>query len=101
MAAAVHTDPPLPTLHQLGPDLLHTSRREAAWILARPFFCASLFAVAARLGAWPLAPMAIFFLFVGIVSSAHDAVHGSLGLSARATDWALFALGALVLESGH
>jgi beta-carotene hydroxylase len=32
---------------------------------------------------------------------AHDVVHGSLGLSRRQTDWALFVMGAFLLESGH
>lgn len=91
----------LPALHDLAPDLVKSSPRETLVILVRPFLCTLAFAAFAALGWWPLAPVAVFFLFVSIVTSAHDAVHGSLGLSRRATDWALFALGALVLESGH
>ena len=36
-----------------------------------------------------------------MVTVTHDVVHGSLGLSRRQTDWALFATGAVLLESGH
>lgn len=31
----------------------------------------------------------------------HDVVHNALGLGPRQTDWALFAMGAVLLESGH
>jgi beta-carotene hydroxylase len=91
----------LPDLRALGLDLIRTRRSEAAWVLARPFIFAALFFIATAVGAWPLAPLCIFFLFVSIVASAHDVVHGSLGLSRRAAELWLFALGALVLESGH
>jgi beta-carotene hydroxylase len=38
---------------------------------------------------------------VAVVTVTHDVVHGSLGLSRGQTDWALFAMGAVLLESGH
>jgi beta-carotene hydroxylase len=88
-------------LPALDVDLARSSPRETFRVLARPFLCTAAYAVCAWQGLWPLAPVAVFALFVSIVTSAHDAVHGSLGLSKRGTEWALFALGALVLESGH
>lgn len=69
--------------------------------MTRPFLCTAGFFLAAYAGLWLLTPVFVFALFVAIVTSAHDTVHRSLGFSRRTTDWVLFALGALVLESGH
>jgi beta-carotene hydroxylase len=96
-----HARSALPTLGELGFDLVHSTHAEVVWVLAKPVLLTCCFVVAAALGWWPLAPLIVFLLFVSIVSSAHDTVHGSLGLSRKASDWALFALGALMLESGH
>ncbi|MFO0725205.1 MAG: fatty acid desaturase [Myxococcota bacterium] len=93
--------PELPSLEALGPDLVLTSLPRRALVLARPFAGALGFALAWSWGHPGLALGCVFFVFVGIVSSAHDVVHGSLGLSRRASDVWLFLLGALVLESGH
>jgi beta-carotene hydroxylase len=38
---------------------------------------------------------------VAVVTATHDVVHRSLGLGRRSTEWALFLLGAVLLESGH
>lgn len=59
------------------------------------------FAAAAWAGWWWLTPMIVFGIFVAVVTVTHDAVHETLGLSRRATDWALFAMGLVLLESGH
>ena len=45
--------------------------------------------------------MIVFLIFVAVVTVTHDVVHGSLGLSPRQTEWALFLFGAILLESGH
>ncbi|MFN0017661.1 MAG: fatty acid desaturase [Pirellulaceae bacterium] len=50
---------------------------------------------------WWLTPLVIFLLFVAVVTVTHDVVHGALGLSPRQTEWWLFFLGVLLLESGH
>jgi beta-carotene hydroxylase len=94
-------EPPPPPLDELGRDLLATTRRQRWLALARPLAAVAAFAIVVRAGLWPLAPLAVFLLFVAVVTVAHDLVHGSLGLGPRATDWALFVAGALVLESGH
>jgi fatty acid desaturase len=94
-------DPPLPRLDGLGRDLLATTRRQRWWACARPFLGLATYAVAARLGWWWLTPVIVFLIFVAVVTVTHDVVHGSLGLGPRQTEWALFAFGAVLLESGH
>ena len=54
-----------------------------------------------RAGLWWLTPLIVFATFVAVVTVTHDVVHRSLGLSKSATEWALFAMGAVLLESGH
>lgn len=49
---------------------------------------------------WPW-PVIAFGVFVAVVTATHDVVHRSLGLGRRASEWALFLLGAVLLESGH
>jgi fatty acid desaturase len=91
----------LPRLHELGRDLVLTTRRQRIVALCRPYAGLACFAAAAYFGLWWLLPPIVFFIFVSIVTVTHDVVHGSLGLGRRASDWALLALGAVVLESGH
>ncbi|MCZ4099951.1 MULTISPECIES: fatty acid desaturase [Streptomyces] len=90
-----------PSLAELGADLLVTSRRRRLIALCRPFAGVSLFAVVAWLRWWWLTPVIVFGVFVSVVTVTHDVVHRTIGLSARATDWALFATGLVLLESGH
>lgn len=92
---------PLPTLEQLGLDLLTTTPQQRLIALARPFIGMAAYAAAAYLGLWWLTPLIVFLIFVAIVTATHDVVHGTLGLSRRQTEWALFALGTVLLESGH
>src|SRR5262249_53965432 len=56
---------------------------------------------AASLGWSWFTPFIVFLIFVAGVTVTHDVVHGSLGLGPRQTDWALFAFGAVLMESGH
>jgi len=90
-----------PTLHELGTDLIGTSARQRRVALARPFLGVALFAAAAWAGWWWATPLIMFGIFVAIVTVTHDTVHRCLGLGRRGTDWALFALGLVLLESGH
>jgi len=94
-------EPGLPSLAELGGDLLRTSRVQAIVELARPLVWCAIYVLAASTGAWWSVPFVVFFLFIAVVTAAHDVVHGALGLTTRATDWSLFLIGALVLESGH
>jgi beta-carotene hydroxylase len=91
----------LPTLRELGDDLLTTTPRQRWVALARPFIGVALYAVAWALGLWWLSPLIVFLIFVAVVTVTHDVVHGSLGLNRRQTDWALFLTGLVLLESGH
>lgn len=95
------TDLRLPTLRELGDDLLITTSRHRRIALARPFVGVALFAIVTVVGLWWLAPIVVFLIFVAVVTVTHDVVHGSLGLSRRQTDWALFFTGLVLLESGH
>jgi fatty acid desaturase len=94
-------DAEIPALSSLGADLLTTTRAQMRLALARPFLGLAAYALAACAGQWWLTPFLVFLIFVAVVTVTHDVVHGSLGLSPRQTDWALFALGAVLLESGH
>jgi beta-carotene hydroxylase len=94
------TDPP-PTLADLGVDLLVTTRRQRWVALSRPCAGVLCFAAAAWAGWWWLTPVIVFGIFVAVVTVTHDVVHRTIGLSERATDWALFAMGLVLLESGH
>jgi C-3',4' desaturase CrtD len=93
--------PVLPTLDELGRDLLRTTRQQRWLALVRPFLGLAGFAVAAYLGWWWLTPLIVFLIFVAVVTATHDVVHESLGLGPWATEVWLFVLGALLLESGH
>jgi beta-carotene hydroxylase len=88
-------------MHQLGLDLTLTTPFQRRLALARPFAAVLLFVLACRAGWWWLTPFAVFLVFVAVVAVTHDVVHRNLGLSRRQAEWALFATGALLLESGH
>jgi beta-carotene hydroxylase len=91
----------LPTLDELGEDLLVTTPRQR-WVgLVRPFAGVALYIAAALLDLWWLTPIIVFLTFVAVVTVTHDVVHGTLGLGPRQTDWALFFMGAVLMESGH
>jgi beta-carotene hydroxylase len=90
-----------PSLAELGADLLTTTHRQRLISLARPFAGLLAFAVVAWLGWWWLAPVIVFGIFVAVVTVTHDVVHQAIGLPAWATDLALFAMGLVLLESGH
>jgi beta-carotene hydroxylase len=81
--------------------LVTTTPAQRRLALARPFLCLFVCALAAYARLWWLMPPVVFLLFVAVVTVTHDVVHGSLGLSRRQTDWALFVFGAVLLESGH
>jgi beta-carotene hydroxylase len=60
-----------------------------------------VFVVVASLGLWWATPLVMFGIFVAVVTVTHDVVHRCLGLRRRASDWALFVFGLVLLESGH
>jgi beta-carotene hydroxylase len=91
----------LPTIEQLGRDLLRTTPLQRRLALARPFVGLAAYLLAVALGWWVVTPVIVFLIFVAVVTVTHDVVHGSLGLSKRQSEWALFLMGAALLESGH
>jgi beta-carotene hydroxylase len=93
--------PAAPVLAELGADLLVTTRGQRWLALARPGAGVLLFAAVAWQRWWWISPLIVFGLFVAVVTVTHDVVHRTIGLSARATDWWLFAMGLVLLESGH
>ena len=97
----MHSEIDLPTLDELGSDLLITTPSQRWVALARPLVGLALYALAAALNLWWLTPLLVFLIFVAVVTVTHDVVHGTLGLSRRQTHWALFWMGAVLMESGH
>jgi beta-carotene hydroxylase len=92
---------PLPTLDELGTDLLVTTSWQRRIALTRPFVGLAAYAIAAHLGWWWLTPVLVFLIFVAVVTVTHDVVHNTMGLTRRQNDWALFLMGLVLLESGH
>ncbi|WP_372369302.1 fatty acid desaturase [Candidatus Uabimicrobium sp. HlEnr_7] len=93
--------PEIPKLETLGKDLLKTSSFEKYLIVIRPFIALAVFVVAAYLEWWYALPFLIFLIFVSVVTATHDIVHNSIGLSRKQTEWLLFIMGSILLESGH
>jgi fatty acid desaturase len=91
----------VPKIVDLGTDLLVTTPRRRAVALARPYVGIAAFVTAWWLGWWWLAPLIVFGIFVAVVTVTHDVVHRTLGLGGRSSEWALFFLGLVLLESGH
>jgi fatty acid desaturase len=92
----------LPSLHDLGLDLLHVPLPRRLFSLALPFlWCGAYFVLATR-GWWLAAVLAVMALsFVTYGSISHDLVHRTLGLPRRANDLLLCLVELLALRSGH
>jgi beta-carotene hydroxylase len=92
----------VPSLRELGPDLLRITRRQRLLALALPFaFCGAYFGFAA-MGWWPAAVLAVVALnFFSYGSTSHDLVHRNLGLPRSANNLLLFLIELLALRSGH
>lgn len=91
----------LPRLEDLGADLLTTTRKQRWLALARPYLGLVCYVLATYFRLWWLTPIIVFLIFVAVVTVTHDVVHRSLGLSQRQTEWALFLMGMVLMESGH
>ncbi len=91
----------LPSIEELGVDLLVTSRTQRRLALARPYLGLACYILAVCFKLWWLTPIIVFAIFVAVVTVTHDVVHHSLGLNRRQTEWALFLMGVVLLESGH
>ncbi|MCI0701496.1 MAG: fatty acid desaturase [Planctomycetia bacterium] len=94
--------PELPSLSELGRDLLALPRWRIALSLVTPFALVSAYFGFAFAGVWPVAFGCIVLLsFVTYGSISHDLVHRALGLSRRWNDLFLTAIELLMLRSGR
>src|SRR5262245_53299084 len=92
----------LPSLAELGNDLLEMSRPWRAATLVMPFAATGLFFLLAGRGLWWLAvPAVALQTFCTYASVSHDLVHGTLRLSARTNEVLLAVVESLALRSGH
>lgn len=92
----------LPTIDELGVDLLSVSPARRAITLAIPFACVAAYFVLASLGWWPLAVLALMYLsFVTYGSISHDPVHRTLSLPRRWNEFFLTIIELLAFRSGH
>ena len=91
----------LPTLEELGADLLETTPWQRWQPIFMPYIYVAGFLVSAHLGNWSFAALFLVMLFSACSTSTHDVLHGSLGFNRQITEWLLFFLGLPILESGH
>ena len=92
----------LPTIKELGMDLLRLSPLQKIWTLAKPFlFCTAYFFFAWKVLWIPALLCVVVLLFVTYVSTSHDLVHKNLGLSKTTNTFLLVVTELLVLRSGH
>jgi beta-carotene hydroxylase len=91
----------LPTLEALDTDLRSARPLHRALTALLPFATVAAFAGACAAYWYWLLPLIVLAHFVFAVSYLHDVAHGSAGLDAAQTRWALFIYGVLMLQSGH
>lgn len=96
-----HRAPLLPSLSELGSDLLQVTRVRRFNTIALPFLAMALYGLFAWLRIWPLAVASVMMLsFVTYGSTSHDLVHRTLHLSRRWNDFWLSLIELLSLRSG-
>jgi beta-carotene hydroxylase len=92
----------LPTLRELGRDLLAIPRWRVAFSLASPFVFAAAYFGFASAGWWPAAVSCVVTLsFVTYGSISHDLVHRTLRLSRWWNEFLLTTIELLMLRSGR
>jgi fatty acid desaturase len=92
----------MPSLDELGRDLLATSPAQRAWSIARPLVCFAAYFIFAFAGWWIPAVLAVAgLMFITYVSTSHDLLHRTLGFSRTVNDALLALTESLVLRSGH
>lgn len=92
----------LPSLDELGLDLLRVSSFERLWSIARPVLCIAAYVIFAWNGWWIPAVAAVAgVMFITYVSTSHDLLHRTLGFSKATNDVWLAIIEILVLRSGH
>ena len=92
----------LPTLNELGRDLLHVSRLAVFISLIFPFTLTLGFFSFSLLGWWFMALLCpVLLSFFTYASISHDLVHRTLGLPKNLNECLLCAIELLALRSGH
>ncbi|MEM8536081.1 MAG: fatty acid desaturase [Chloroflexota bacterium] len=92
----------LPSLSDLGEDLLVITPFQCVMTLMMPFVCVGLYILLASLGVWPIAVAVLVYLsFITYGSTSHDLVHRNLGLSRSINDFFLSFIELMMLRSGH
>ena len=91
----------LPSISELGRDLIETTPRRRAATVALPFSLAAFHFGAASPHRWLVAaPIAFALTYVSYGSVSHDLVHHALGLPPRVNDALLSLVELLVFRSG-
>ncbi len=94
--------PDLPTIDELGRDLLQVSPTQRAISLALPFLLAAAFFPLAAHGWWLAAMLCpVLLSFLTYASSSHDLVHRNIHLPAAVNEPLLCAMELLCFRSGH
>ena len=94
--------PPLPSIADLGEDLLHIRRGRRIATLIVPFITVGGYFLFASLRIWPLAVLCLIYLsFATYGSISHDLVHRTLGLPRGANEFFLTVIELLAFRSGH
>lgn len=92
----------LPSLSDLGEDLLVITPVQRVMTLIMPFVCVGLYILLASFGVWPIAVAVLVYLsFITYGSTSHDLVHRNLGLSRSINDFFLSLIELMMLRSGH
>src|SRR5437870_1756280 len=83
----INIEQELPTIRELGTDLLRITSLQRTLTLALPFICVPLYFLFATIGWWIVAVAALVYLsFITYGSISHDLVHRNLGLSRSTND---------------
>ena len=94
--------PQLPSIADLGTDLLRINSFQRITTLLIPFACVAGYGVFAMLRIWPLAVLCLVYLsFVTYGSISHDLVHRTLGLPRAVNEIFLTVIELLAFRSGH
>lgn len=94
--------PPLPTISEIGDDLLHISAFRRLTSLLLPFACIAGYGWFALRGLWaPAAACLVYLSFVTYGSISHDLVHRTLGLPRILNEIFLTLIELLAFRSGH
>jgi beta-carotene hydroxylase len=92
----------MPSMAELGPDLLRITRWHRVASVLTPFACVGLYVTFATLSLWPPAVLTLMYLsFATYGSISHDLVHRTLGLPRRWNELLLTVIELLAFRSGH